>query len=124
VIDAFTSDSIPVHLLTREAFELYWRHLKTNGVMVINISNVHLNLQPVVEKLAEHFKLSTARILFRDPNAPFWITASDWILLSRDEGLFKHPVFQERKSPPTQNLATVPLWTDEYTSLFEILKWE
>ena len=124
VIDAFTSDSIPVHLLTREAFELYLRHLKTDGVIVINISNVHLKLQPVVEKLAQHFKLNTADILFRDPNAPFWITASDWILLSRDEGLLNHQVFQERKSPPTQNLAAVPLWTDEYTSLFGILKWE
>ena len=124
VIDAFTSDSIPVHLLTREAFELYLRHLKRDAVMVINISNVHLSLYPVVEKLAQHFKLNTARILFRDPNAPFWITASDWILLSRDESLFKNPAFQERKSAPTQNLATVPLWTDEYTSLFEILKWK
>jgi hypothetical protein len=124
VLDAFTSDSIPVHLLTREAFEVYLRHVKTNAVLGINISNRHLDLQPIVEKLAQHFQLKTARILFRDRSAPFWITSSDWILLSRDEGFLNHQVFRERKSPPTDHLASVPLWTDEYTSLFKILKRE
>ena len=51
-MDAFSSDSIPVHLLTREAFELYFRQMKTDGVLAVHISNQYLNLQPVVEAAA------------------------------------------------------------------------
>src|SRR5690606_1581853 len=53
VVDAFTSDAIPVHLLTREAFDLYWQALEPDGVLAINISNRHVDLSPVVRKAAE-----------------------------------------------------------------------
>ena len=66
VLDAFSSDAIPVHLLTKEAFELYERHLKTNGVIAVHISNHYLDLEPVVVNLARHFGYSWPSIEYEE----------------------------------------------------------
>jgi spermidine synthase len=63
VLDAFYSDAIPSHLLTEEAFEVYLRHLKSDGVFAMHISNLHLDLRPVMAGLAERFHFSTTAIL-------------------------------------------------------------
>ena len=52
-MDAFSGDSVPVHLITREAFQVYFRHLKPNGILAVNITNKYLNLQPVMERAAD-----------------------------------------------------------------------
>jgi predicted membrane-bound spermidine synthase len=57
IMDAFSSDAVPVHLLTKEAFEIYQRHLKPDGTILVNISNRYLDLRPVVENAADAFKL-------------------------------------------------------------------
>ena len=62
VLDAFSSDAIPVHLLTREAFAVYERHLETNGIIAVHVSNVSLNLAPVVAHLARHGNYQFAAI--------------------------------------------------------------
>jgi hypothetical protein len=68
-LDAFSSDAIPVHLLTREAFELYLNHVNPNGVIAVHISNRYLDLQPVLQNVAAHFKLQLAIIDFDEPEA-------------------------------------------------------
>src|SRR5213078_3014628 len=55
VMDAFSGDSVPVHLITREAFEIYFRHLKPGGILAVNITNRYLNLEPVMERAANAF---------------------------------------------------------------------
>src|SRR6185503_1594730 len=94
VLDTFSSDSIPVHLVTKEAFALYLEHLAPDGVIAAHITNLHLDLQPVFWQLAQHYGLSIVRINYPgDSNGGY---ASHWILLSRDPALLKILAIQDR----------------------------
>ena len=122
VLDAFTSDAIPVHLLTREAFEIYLRHLKPDGVLAVHISNRHLKLQPVVEKLAASFRLHSALTTFVAEDFSAGAMSSEWMLVTREKNFLEQDAIRRATGPPTENLQRAPLWTDDYTSLFRILK--
>lgn len=121
-LDAFSSDAIPVHLLTKEAFDVYQRHLKTNAIIAVHISNRYLDLEPVVENLAKQFGYKMAIIDYDEDDDEWWLYASTWILLTRDESLFDQSPIRAaaRKAKPSSR--KVPLWTDDFTSLFQILK--
>jgi len=120
VVDAFSSDSIPVHLLTREAFDVYLRHLQPDGILALHISNRHVNLRPVVQQLADHFQLGTAFINDEGEGVRrFWST---WMLATRNEEFLKQPQVAERASPP-HSYTGFRLWTDDYSSLFQIVNW-
>lgn len=121
-LDAFSSDAIPVHLLTREAFEIYGRHLKTNGVLAVHISNHFLDLEPVVAALARHFGYAAATIDCDENDEEWWDYASTWMLLSRDRALLESSPIQTAANPPATNSLQLPLWTDDYASVFRILK--
>ena len=121
VLDAFSSDAIPVHLLTREAFELYQRHVKTNGVIAVHISNHYLDLEPVVANLAREFNYRLVLVDFDDDDDAWWLYPSTWALLTRDEKLFADPDIKELGRPPETG-KSVPLWTDDFVSVFRILK--
>jgi SAM-dependent methyltransferase len=121
-LDAFNSDSIPVHLLTREAFEVYDRHLKTNGILALHISNHYLDLEPVVAGLAQRFHFQSARIEYDEMPDQWWLYPSTWVLLTRDPNLLSSPELAVATSTPSTNSPAVPLWTDDYASLFRILR--
>ena len=121
VLDAFSSDAVPLHLLTTEAMEIYLKHLAPNGVMAFHISTIHLDLQSIVWKLAEHFGLQTAWVESFEDETPGAL-ASDWILLARDDSFLGTPVIQHAKSRPRTDLENVPIWTDDHINLFKILK--
>lgn len=118
LLDAFSGDSVPVHLLTREAFELYLRHLKPDGVIAVHITNHYLNLAPVVERAAREFGLGTTRIS-NDPSEDSGCYPTDYVLLSRDAAFLKaHPPV----IPAYAKNVDVPLWTDHRHNLFQILQ--
>jgi hypothetical protein len=120
VLDTFSSDSIPVHLLTREALALYLEHLAPDGIIAAHITNLHLDLQPVFWKLAQYYDLSMVRVNYPgDSNGGY---ASHWILLSRDPELLEIPAIQERSVDLSGYSAKSKLWTDNYSNLFRILK--
>ncbi len=122
-LDAFSSDAIPVHLLTKEAFALYDQHMKTNGVIVVHISNHYLNLEPVVVNIAREFNYQLAIIdAGEDDEDAWWIYASTWILLSRNEELINRASIQQAKIPVSSKSPKIPLWTDDFASLFQILQ--
>jgi hypothetical protein len=121
VLDAFSGDSIPVHLLTREAFAVYLRHVKTNGAIAVHITNRHLELAPVVQKLAEHYRLRWAHIPYNSGEMA-WHYASVWMLLSRDSALLEQELI--RTDATTPKMRNVRLWTDDYASLLPLLKYE
>ncbi len=121
-LDAFSSDAIPVHLLTREAFALYGRHLKPNGVLAVHISNHYLDLEPVVANLARHFNYQAALIDYDETDETWWLYSSTWMLLTRDAKLLQRPGIAEGAYPLEDKKTKVPLWTDDFTSLFQILK--
>jgi hypothetical protein len=120
VLDTFSSDSIPVHLATKEAFALYLAHLAPDGIIAVHITNLHLDLQPVFWQLAQYYELSIARVNYPgDSNAGY---ASHWILLSRDPSLLEIPAIQNRSVDLKGYSTNIKLWTDDYSNLFQVLK--
>jgi hypothetical protein len=120
VVDAFNNDSIPIHLLTQEAFQLYLAHLRSGGaVMAFHVSNRVLDLRPVLEGLAARNQMSYVRV-----NKKLSMNneeMSDWVFMARDPDVLKLPAFQGRIAPmPPESQAI--LWTDEYSTLFKVLK--
>jgi hypothetical protein len=123
-LDAFNSDSIPVHLLTREAFQVYQRHLSTNGVLAINISNRSLDLEPVISKLARLCGLEGMVIHQQESDELRGILPSTWVLLSRDRQFFERQPVRAATSALASPAAAGPMpWTDDYSSLFSVVRW-
>ncbi len=129
IMDAFSSDAVPVHLLTKEAFEIYQRHLKPDGVILVNISNRYLDLRPVVENAARAFGFQTHHILHEDGadyddsgEEGWWLYSSSWMILSRNREFMERTALKYAASPPTAERPDLPLWTDDYASMFKILQ--
>ena len=121
VLDTFSSDSIPVHLITKEAFALYLKHLTPNGVIAAHISNRHLDLQPVVWKLAQEYSLDMVRIS-RSARSDDDGFPSEWVLLTRDPALLELPAIASRSQAYAEYHSSIRLWTDDYSNLFQILR--
>ncbi|MDR3415973.1 MAG: fused MFS/spermidine synthase [Nevskia sp.] len=120
VLDAFSGDAIPVHLLTREAFRLYWQHLKPDGVLAVHVSNSYLRLWPVVAQAsAETGK--TARLVHDiHDDKDRASSTSDWVLVTSSPGFFASEGLER-----AQEIETLPglrTWTDDYSNLYRILR--
>ncbi len=120
VLDTFSSDSIPVHLVTEEAFAVYLRHLAPQGILAAHISNRHLDLRPVFWNLAQRYKLDMVIITTQGDGRR--ASASEWVLMSPDPALLQIPAIQSRAVDLTGYTTQVPLWTDDFSNLFQILK--
>jgi hypothetical protein len=120
-LDAFSSDAIPVHLLTEEAVELYLKQLRPGGVLAVHTSNRYLDLRPVVDALARHFDLGEA-VIADDDNDDWWIYSTTWILLTKNKGLLETQEIAAATAKGKVEGKTVGMWTDDHASLFEILK--
>jgi spermidine synthase len=118
-VDAFSSDSIPVHLLTREAMQLYFRHLRPDGILAVHISNRYLDLEPVLEGEAKALG-KTAREIDTDDDDATDVFAATWILVVAPPAQFDSALIAASK--PLHSNKTVRLWTDDYSNLFRILK--
>jgi hypothetical protein len=132
VLDAFNSDAVPVHLLTKEAFQVYDRHLKPESVIAVHISSKHLDLVPLLEALATEFNLGCALIEWaplremRQGNTqvqPWQAFGSQWFLLSRDKEFINQTEIRGITTPPQAGHKPMRAWTDDYTSLFPLLIW-
>ncbi|MBV9434909.1 MAG: ferrichrome ABC transporter permease, partial [Acidobacteria bacterium] len=111
-LDAFSSDSIPIHLLTREAVALYLRHLSgPDAVLAFHLSNRALDLKPVVAGLTREYGLSAVEV----HKTGF----SDWVLASRNPEILK---IAGEYSQPLETGASVPLWTDDYSNLIQVVR--
>jgi hypothetical protein len=120
IVDAFSGDSIPVHLLTREAFVLYFHHLKPDGVLAVHISNKYLNLRPVVEGAA--IQLGKQAVLVHHEIAlAEGIYPSTWILISGRDGFLGREQI-ERAGTVLSGSRDDVLWTDDYSSVFSLLR--
>jgi hypothetical protein len=120
VLDTFSSDSIPVHLATKEAFALYLAHLAPDGIIAAHITNLHLDLQPVFWQLARYYGLSVVRVNYAGNSKGGYI--SHWILLTRDPALLEIPAIKVHTVDLGGYSTAIKLWTDDYSNLFQILK--
>ncbi|MBV9361144.1 MAG: fused MFS/spermidine synthase [Betaproteobacteria bacterium] len=121
-VDAFSSDAIPVHLITREALQTYERHMKPDGIVAFHVSNRFLDLIPVVARLAKELHLHAVLIADDENEEEKTIKSrSDWVLVSRDEKALEAPVIAERATP-AEDHPQWRTWTDDYSNLVQILK--
>src|SRR3989440_79416 len=119
-LDAFSSDAIPVHLLTVEAFKTYLRHLKPGGVLAVHISNRYLDLVPVVQQAGRRLSLEVRQVESDDDDEA-GVYRSDWMLLSASPAPFEGELLKEA----AERIDAVPrvgLWTDDYSDVYRILK--
>jgi hypothetical protein len=121
-VDAFSSDAIPIHLLTREAMALYWRHLKPNGILALHISNRYLNLEPVCAAGAQFFH-KEARTIGDDGEGGSYLSSSTWVLVTGDLDWFKADSFADAQVSKTEVTPNFRPWTDDYSNIVQILRW-
>src|SRR5262249_3508227 len=123
VVDAFSSDAIPVHLMTREAIrDVYLPKLAEGGIIAFHISNRHLRLEPVVANLAEDAGL-VGMVGDDDDESYRGKTRSHWVMLARKtEDFRKLPPNPEMWGPLYPN-PQAPLWTDDFSNLISIFRW-
>ncbi len=119
VLDAFSSDAIPVHLLTREAFAVYHRVLAPDGVLAVHISNRYLDLRPVVRGLAAVFG-DEVRTVYRGASPSEGASSSTWMLLTKNRAFLDDP--EVRSFDPEPPGAPEVVWTDDFSNLLEVLK--
>jgi spermidine synthase len=116
--DAFSGDAIPVHLLTKEAFELYLKHLKPSGILAIHVSNQYLDLAPVVAQLASVNGL-TARLVHQPVDEAHLYAQNDWVVMTRDAAL-RPEIAASAK--PIELRPDLRLWTDNYNNLLQVFR--
>lgn len=121
-VDAFSSDSIPVHLITREALAVYLRHMKPGGVIAFHVSNRFLNLPPVVARLAKEHGLAATLVSDEGKEGDDDHTKTDWVLLSRDPKVLQAEQIKALSPQPPEEKAGWRTWTDDYSNLVQILK--
>jgi hypothetical protein len=120
VVDAFSSDSIPVHLLTREALEVYFRHMAPDGVVALHISNRFIDLQPVLERGAKAMGRRAVLVETEDTDDGTCY-GTTWVLMANRRETFDNSVFKGTSSP-IRSAPWLKLWTDDYSNLYKVLK--
>jgi len=123
-MDAFSSDAVPMHLLTREAFRLYSRHLKPDGVLAVHISNRYLDLKPVVAQGMTDMGWH-GRVIEDDGIDQPYYTGTTWVILAANEKFFDTPFFQSDGSSIIKPLLPKPGfqgWTDDFSNIITIIK--
>ena len=120
ILDAFSSDAIPMHLLTREAFAVYMRHLEPDGILAANMSNRHVDIKPVLKQFAEVLDLRFLWIENHD-DLDRGVYGADWGLLTCNAAFLASatPYANDTREVRTD----LRMWTDDYTNIFAVLKW-
>jgi len=139
VLDAFSGDSVPAHLLTREAFDIYRNHLKKNadgsiaGMVCIHITNTYLNLYPVVKNAAEQVLKTKYTSIYKVSESQDLLMRSHYFIMTNDQLFLDQthmvPHFKVVLGPDGESTRTaidldwqgIPLWTDHYSTIFNIL---
>lgn len=119
-VDAFSGDAIPVHLLTREAFALYWRHLKPEGILAVHVTSRYLSLSRVVALAAAESHKRAMRVVYRGDREKHEF-ASEWVLVSSRPGLFDMPSITAA-AEPINTASGMRTWTDDYSNLYNALR--
>ncbi len=121
-VDAFSSDAIPVHLITKEALAVYLRHMKPDGIVAFHVSNRYLNLVPVVARIAKENGAYAVLVSDSGKDDEEDHTTTDWVLVSRDPKALKAPEIEEASPEAPDERPKWRSWTDDYSNLVQILK--
>jgi hypothetical protein len=121
VIDAFSSDSIPVHLITREALAVYRRHMQPDGIIAFHLTNRYLDLPPVVKTLADAQGMPSALISHDPDEADDRYARTDWTLVTADKAFLESAAVKRAQSA-VEVPSGLTAWTDDFNNLLRILK--
>jgi hypothetical protein len=121
VVDAFSGDAIPIHLLTTEALALYRRHLTSNGILAFHISNQHVDLAPAIALLAASAGMQARRVSTSSLQQPGEFI-SFWMLVTADAGFFAQPELSAAARLP-EFRPGLEVWTDDYSVLLPLIRW-
>ncbi len=119
VLDAFSGSGTPVHLLTREAFILYFQHLSSAGVVAVNVSNWHLNLRGVLRRQAQEIGAGVVRVRHRRHMRP-GEDRNEWIIITSSDAFLNG--IKTHVDPWTPNEKLGSLWTDDYSNVIEVIE--
>jgi spermidine synthase len=123
-IDAFSGDSIPMHLVTREAMAIYVKHIKPDGVIVFQATNRFIDLLPVVKRLAAEHGMTAVNVS-DSPSAEagpeYWYSSTDQIIVTRNQQVLEHPFIAD-VADVIEDRADLPTFTDSHHNLLRILK--
>jgi spermidine synthase len=121
-VDAFSGDAIPIHLLTREALDIYRRHLRPDGALLFHISNKFVDLEPALARLASEAGLQ-ARVVSDTPDDPDGtspLSASDWVIFSKDARLFESGDL--KRAEDLEEPQKGPAWTDDFNTILSAIR--
>ncbi|MEO8594469.1 MAG: fused MFS/spermidine synthase, partial [Candidatus Solibacter sp.] len=121
VMDAFSGDSVPVHLITREAFDIYFKHLKKDGILALNISNTYLELDPVMERAAAAFDKVAISYHWSPEDDDILCFSCSWALIMDPATAAAHPELRV-DAEVLQQTRPFRAWTDDFSNMFSILK--
>ena len=121
-VDAFSSDAIPIHLITKEAMAVYLRHLQPDGIVAFHVSNRFLNLVPVVARIAKENGGDAVLVSDSGKDGDDDHTTTDWVLVSRDARALAAPEIEEASPEVADEQPDWRTWTDDYSNLVQILK--
>ena len=124
-IDAFSSDAIPIHLLTKESFEIYFGHMAEGGALAIHVTNRFIELKPVVRRLAQEFGKRAVHIE-NVGDDDLGVDSSDWMVITDNEGLLRELELAELE-PDERTFAgrtADVVWTDDYSSVWSFVEYE
>jgi hypothetical protein len=124
-LDAFSSDAIPIHLLTEEALRLYVSKLAPDGVLLFHISNRYFDLAPVLARLAATMNLSVflrEDLRLSDTEALAGKQPSRWVIMAARSAVLA-PLRGEQQWQPLSGNSAVDLWTDDHSNLLQALRW-
>jgi SAM-dependent methyltransferase len=119
VIDVFSGDSVPVHVITVEAFKTYFRHLKPGGILSVNITNRYLNLEPVMETASRAYGKQAVVFDYDAKSSEFLCTSSSWVLIVDKNSPVLNGLQGQRRITERAGFRT---WTDDYSNMFGILR--
>ena len=116
-VGAFSSDSIPMHLLTKESFEIYQQHMRPDGIIAFHMSNRYIDLKPVVQALADEFGYQF--VIAKEEENNYGVRKNRWALLSKNIGFLNSSLVRDAYLRTSRS--TPILWTDDYSSLVGVL---
>ena len=119
-VDAFSSDAIPVHLITREALQVFLKHIKPDGAVAFHVTNRYLRLAPVVKQLADEIGYE-AVLITDDAEDDKYLSRTDWVIVTRNRDFINNEDIKAKRSL-IEPIAGMRTWTDDFNNLFQILK--
>ncbi len=120
VLDAFSGDSVPAHLLTKEAFELYFKHLEGEGILAIHVSNSHLDLTSLTRGLAD--SLGKSALYFETAANVDEVNQTQWVLITNNRAFLNNRKVKDLTSAWPNKVDKNIVWTDDYSNLLSVLK--